>query len=353
MERMRFKRTITSVAAIVLAAGMALPGVTAANPPVFAASSVPKYQHIFEIMMENQNYGEIIGNSNAPQINALAQRFGLATNYFGVTHPSEPNYVANIGGSYFGIQDDNQYYCTPALADTDPTCSGTTVDHTINAPNLADQLTAAGLTWKGYFQSLPPFDIFNPTNSGPFAYKWPTSSHALYASKHNPFVNFVGTRSALQNMVDVTQLATDVLSGTVANFSFIVPDQCHDMHGTGSCEDNTGLIQAGDAYVGFLVNEIMSSATWQNDTGNDAIVITWDEDDYSDAGQPGTGCCNADPGGGRVVTIVITNHGAGGIKDNTPYNHYSLLRTFQDAFGLGCLQNTCDTANVKSMTGLF
>src|SRR4051794_2393570 len=74
-----------------------------------SGSAVPRYQHIVEIMMENTSYDSIVGNSLAPNINALANRYRLATNYFGVTHPSEPNYVANIGGSYFGIQDDNQF----------------------------------------------------------------------------------------------------------------------------------------------------------------------------------------------------------------------------------------------------
>ena len=76
----------------------------------------------------------------------------------------------------------------------------------------------------------------------------------------------------------------------------------------------------------------MSSPTWHE--GNNAIVVTWDEDDYSDAGQPGTGCCSANPGGGHVVTIVIPNHGTRHVTDNTAYNHYSLLRTIEDAFGL-------------------
>lgn len=335
-----------------LAAGMVLPGVTAANHPAFAAASVPKYNHIFMIMMENTSYDEIIGNSNAPQLNALAQRFGLATDYYGVTHPSNPNYVAGIGGSYFGLQDDNNWYCTPALAKTDPTCKGTTVNHTINAPDLGDQLTAAGLTWKVYLQSMPPFSASKPTSSGPYAFRWPDNNNALYAAKHNPFLNFTGTQGAVQNMVNAKQLATDVLSGTVANFNYIVPDLCHDMHGSGPCENETLLIQQGDAYVGSTVNTIMSSALWQNDTGNDAIVVTWDEDDFSDEGQPGTGCCGATVGGGRVPTIVITNHGPRGVQDNTPYNHYSLLLTIEDAFGLGCLQHSCDAA-VTPMTGLF
>jgi hypothetical protein len=97
---------------------------------------------------------------------------------------------------------------------------------------------------------------------------------------------------------------------------------------------------------------IMASPVWER--GTNAIVITWDEDDYSDIGQPGTGCCGADPGGGHVVTIVITNQGAHekAITDNTPYNHYSLLRTLEAAFGLPCLAHACDSV-VPAMTPLF
>ena len=320
-------------------------------------SAIPHYQHIVEIMMENTSYSTIIGNPNAPRINALANTYGLATNYYGVTHPSEPNYVANIGGSNFGIQDDNQFYCTPSLAATDPNCAGTTVDHTVTAPNLADQLTAAGMTWKGYFQNLPPIPPAGliktgPNANGPYSFKWPSNTVALYASKHNPFLNFTGTQDALANMVPDTQLATDLPTGDLPNFSLVVPDQCHDMHGTGGCSDTSGLISAGDTYVGNTVREIMASKTWR--LGRNAIVITWDEDDFSDEGQPGTGCCGFDPGGGHVVTIVITNKGKHPITDNTPYNHYSLLRSYEDAFGLSCLANACDAATgVKPMTPLF
>src|SRR5712691_778559 len=146
---MRPKRIAAGAMLVAGVAWMATPGVSSASN---ANSAIPHYQHIVESMMENTSYATIIGNPNAPQINALADTYGLATNYYGVTHPSEPNYMANIGGSYFGVQDDNQFYCTPALASTDPNCGGTTVDHTVSALTLADQLTAAGKTWTGYFQ---------------------------------------------------------------------------------------------------------------------------------------------------------------------------------------------------------
>ncbi len=316
-------------------------------------SQIPRYDHIVEIMMENQSYTDIIGNSLAPNINNLANKYGLATEYFGVTHPSEPNYVASIGGDYFGIQDDNPFYCTPAS--TDPNCSGTTVDHTVSAPNLATQLTDAGKTWKGYFQNLPYVDpghvvSSGPTANGPYTFKWPSNSNALYASKHNPFINFTATQGDLSSMVPDNQLAVDLATGSLPNYSLVVPDQCHDMHGTGGCSSTNGLIAAGDRYVGTTVQEIMASPTWRH--GNNAIVVTWDEDDFSDSGKTGTGCCGFDPGGGHVATVVITNHSDGHVADSTPANHYSLLKTMEQAFGLPCIAHACD-ASVQPLDKLF
>jgi len=354
---MRLNRIAVGAMALAGAAWMLAPIASSAAAEHTGHSAVPGYRHIVEIMMENSSYSTIIGNTLAPNINTLAGKYGLATSYYGVTHPSEPNYMANIAGSYFGVQDDNQFYCTPALASTDPYCGGTTVNHTVSALTLADQLTAADKTWKGYFQSLPPVPstgliTSGPNANGPYTFKYPSNSNALYASKHNPFVNFTGTQGALSNMVPDTQMATDLAHGKLPNFSLVVPDQCHDMHGTGSCPDTNGLISAGDTYVGNVVNEIMASKMWRE--GRNAIVVTWDEDDFSDAGQPGTGCCGSTVGGGHVATIVITNKTEHPIQDSTPYNHYSLLLSFEDAFRLPCLAGACDAVHgVKPMTPLF
>jgi hypothetical protein len=351
---MRFKHLAVGAIALAGVAWMAVPGVSSAAS---SNAAIPHYQHIVEIMMENTSYGSIIGNTTyAPQINALASEYGLATNYYGVTHPSEPNYMANIAGSFFGVQDDNQFYCTPAMATTDSNCAGTTVDHTVSAPSLADQLSARGESWKGYFQSLPPTPApgtlisSGPNANGPYTFKYPSNSNALYASKHNPFLNFTGTQGALANMVPDTQLTTDLASSSLPDFSLIVPDQCHDMHGTGSCTSTNSLIAAGDSYVATTVSKITASKVWQQ--GRNAIVITWDEDDFSDSGQPGTGCCGAEPGGGHVATIVISNHGHYPVADNTAYNHYSLLSSMEAALGVGCLEHACDAA-VPQMTPLF
>lgn len=327
---MRLKAGIGVALAVVLAASVVVVGIASAHGTSAASAQdsagVPTYQHIFYVMMENHSYDEVIGNANAPEINKLAQEYGLATDYFGVTHPSEPNYVAAIGGSFYGIQDDAPY-----------------TTHTINGPSLASQLEAKGLSWKSYQQSLP-YAGFTGT-------AFPSSSIALYAAKHNPFLNFASVQtspSELAKIVPDTQLFVDLITGHAPNFSFIVPDQCHDMHGTSACSDDTQNTQVADQYVSGVVSAIQHASVWGQ--GNNAIVITWDEDDFSPTN---SGCCDANPGGGHVATIVITNHGARHIQDNTPFNHYSLLQTIQEAFRLGCLQNTCDTTNVTPMTKLF
>jgi len=357
-ERNHVKATRIALSALAVAAiaGAASPGISSAGVGAAKPKMIKPYDHIIEIMMENTSYGTIIGNSNAPFLNSLATKYGLATNYYGVTHPSEPNYVAAVGGDYFGIQDDNQFYCTVALAATDPNCAGTTVNHTITSPSLADQLTAAGKSWKGYFQSLPPTPpagqlvMTGPTANGPYTFKWPSSSVALYASKHNPFVNFTGTQADTANMVPDNQLAADAATGSLPTYGLVVPDQCHDMHGTGTCSDPTQLIQLGDTYVSQTVSTIMASKQWKK--GHNAIVVTWDEDDFSDSGAPGTGCCGSNVGGGHVATIVVDNKGKTPITDATAYNHYSLLGTMEAAFGLPPLAHAGDSV-VPQMVPLF
>ena len=181
----------------------------------------------------------------------------------------------------------------------------------------------------------------------------------LYASKHNGITNFVSVQSSnteFAKMGPLTQLNDDLTNGNVPNFGYIIPDQCNDMHGAPSfCIDggNPGdpqdqqLVTFGDNFVGSVVQQITGAAFWSK--GNNAIVITFDQGADGDTG----GCCDANPGTGLVATIVITNHGPRGLQDPTPYNHYSLLQTFQRAFGLGCLEFTCDTTNVTPMAPLF
>jgi hypothetical protein len=101
----------------------------------------------------------------------------------------------------------------------------------------------------------------------------------------------------------------------------------------------------GDAYLGQLASEITHASFWAK--GNNAIAITYDNGDNS------AGCCDANPGGGQIATIVVTSHGPRGLKDNSPANHYSLLSSIEHVLGLGCLQFTCDAKHVQPLTPMF
>jgi phospholipase C len=326
-------------AAVAIAGTGVMQGQAAKAAPA-APTTVPHYDHIFLIIDENHGFSQIIGNPAAPNLNRLASSFGLATSFFSVADPSEPNYVAMLGGNFFGIADDNAYYV-----------------NAVNKPSLMSQLSAAGLSWKGYLQSMP--------YTGYRGICYPVKCNGvpdldpLYASKHNGITNFVSIQTSdteFAKMGPLTQLNNDLAKGNVPNFGYIVPDQCNDMHGAPSfCIDggtpgdsqDQQLVTFGDNFVGTVVQQITSAAFWSK--GNNAIIITFDEGADGDTG----GCCDANPGTGRVATIVITSHGPRGLQDPTPYNHYSLLQTFQRAFGLGCLEFTCDTANVTPMAPLF
>ena len=251
---MRLKRLVLTLMAVTAVAFAIVPGAVSAHPRHQrnqrdsrhgGTASVPRYRHIVEIMMENTNYGTIIGNPSAPNINALANKYGLATNYFGVTHPSEPNYVANLGGTFFGIQDDNQFYCTPALATTDPMCAGTTVNHTVNAQPRRP-VDRHGKSWKGYFQNLPVRRPGVVISSAPTR----TARTVQMAEQHRrPLrveaqpVHQLRRHPAPCPRWSPTTSWASTCSPTTSNYSLVVPDQCNDMHGTGGCSDTDALIK--------------------------------------------------------------------------------------------------------------
>jgi hypothetical protein len=336
-----------------------------------ADSPMPRYAHIFVIVAENKGYEQIIGPATrAPNIHRLAQQYGLATEFYAEAHPSEPNYIAMLGGDTFDIHDDDAFYCKPGLRDT--YCPGANkadyVDHTVTARSLVDQLQDKGLSWKGYMESLP--------EPGSLVARWPNADHPvagqpneLYAAKHNGFMSFERVQKdpqRAQKIVDFKQLEQDLAAGTMPNYAHIVPNQCNDMHGRGGpnapqdCTNLDGLIARGDQVIADLVQKIMMSSVWKA-AGNTAIVITFDENDKDERHSPHQGCCGYDPnskanfGGGRIPTVVITNHGARKIVDSTPYNHYSLLRTTEAAFGIDeYLGHAADQSRgVVTMSALF
>jgi phospholipase C len=321
--------------AIALAGLGTLAAMIAGSGSVSAESSrtdLKNYQHVFVIMMENTGYKLLIGNTNAPWINSAAAKYGLATSYFGVTHPSQPNYIAATAGIQ-GADSDN--------------------DETLAVPNIVDQLESHGKTWTAYMQSLSLCTTKLDHACG----------DQLYERKHNPFVTFADVQTSparMANIVDFSQLSTDLASGNVADYVWISPDQCNDMHGrstAGACNfgNEAGLIATGDAFLSSTVGAIMSSSAW---TGNSAIFVMWDESEFTNSGFGGfgddSGCCDsvAGQGGGHVASIVISHSNHSAVQSGVSYNHYSLLRTIQDGWQLGCLGFTCDTANVPAMSDL-
>ena len=320
--------------------------------PRAEAQTVPRYAHIYVIIEENHTFDEIIGKKLAPNFNKLADQYGLATNFFAERHPSQPNYIAILGGDTFGIQDDDAYYCkrSPRWS---PECDGSTAldyaDHTIAGRSLVDQLNENGLSWKGYFEDIPSpgaKHVFwpNSTEPNPHAPNW------LYASKHNGFMSFKSVQDdpkRAERIVGFDALYKDAAAGILPNYAHIVPNQCNDMHGLrgdkvpDDCDSDNdpGRIKRADGELGKIVAAVMSGPQWKA-ADNSAIVITFDENDNQRLDSHGAGCCGSvagdpnNPGGGWIPTIVITNHGPRGLKDRTPYNHYSLLRTTEDAFGI-------------------
>ena len=272
----------------------------APTPAPPAPAGVPAFSHVFVIVMENHEYGSIIGSGAAPYINSLASNYALATNYYGASHPSLPNYLALTAGSTFGIQSD----CT--------TCY-------VNATNIADQLEGSGRSWKAYMEDMP-----SPCYLG--------ASSGNYAMKHNPFLYFDDIRNnpgrCAAHVVPFTQFSGDINSGTVPNFVWITPNLCNDMH---DCSVSTG-----DAWLRAVVPTITGSAAFR---GGGLLLITWDE------GASSAGCCG-DSWGGRVATLVISPRSIPGYRSGVAENHYGLLRTMEDAFRLSHLNAAGWAANV-------
>lgn len=386
--------------------GMPLAAGTAAGAATrLGLEGVPAYDVIVVIEMENRQYGQIIGAEPAtsPHMTALSRRYNSATQYYGITHVSQPNYISLMGGDQHGLNDDDPWYCEadgsvlpqqklivagqPDTADTSAPCHGYAhnptryLAHHFNAPSLFQQMNADGLSWSMFNQSMPmdsktgkpqpEIPVFPTRKQNPDFF-------ALYVSKHNPSLSFDDVREApdfLSHNRTETDFLREAASGTLPRFSYVIPDLCHDDHGPGGAlttapqcrSDNAGppaLLTTGDDYVEKIVDAVRASPLWRSPE-KVAVVVTFDEDDYGSAGIQG--CCGYHPalpgqsrvgpinqGGGRIPTIVITNHGVTGIQDATPYNHYSLLRTIEDSFGIAThLGHAADNVAMQPADGAF
>jgi phosphatidylinositol-3-phosphatase len=282
------------------------------------ASAAPK--HLFLVMMENHSTEDIFGNTaDAPFINQLLKQAGVsyATQYFGVTHPSLPNYLALVSGSTQAIFDDckagGDVTCKPeefVPGSDDPATAGRLLTdeqaaaaagqpHLFAGATIIDEIEKAGHSWKAYMEAMPASDKL--VEYAPLGADGKVIAK-LYAQKNNPFVYFEGVRGDAERMAKIVpyeeEFAKDLAGNTVPDFVWISPHQCHDMHGVspqnaaavqmpdcGFPESGLdhGAIKLGDAYLADLVPKITGSAAWKE--GAD-LVIVWDEDDY--AGFAGT-----------------------------------------------------------------
>ncbi|MGB8407606.1 MAG: alkaline phosphatase family protein [Mycobacterium sp.] len=312
--------------------GAALPAPAPPTPPV---STVGSLDHVFMVYMENKGYGDIVGSPNAPYINSLANTYGVETDYYALTHPSDPNYYPILGGSDFGIN----YNCAA---------------NCINAPNLADSIEAAGKTWAGYAQGM--------SAAGPYV------ATSDYAPDELPFLAYQDIYNnqarATAHILPLTQMANDLQSAsTTPNFAWFAANEANNMEGpvdgvSGVLKYLGGLltnhqynVKAGDNFIQSTVSTIMDSPVWQDPTQKSAIFLTFDED--TDNLSLGFG-----NGGNHVVTIVIPSPGAvaGGMRsghftDDSYANHYSLARTIEDALGLPTL--TDNDTYAQPMNGFW
>jgi hypothetical protein len=242
------------------------------------------------IVLENREYGEIIGSAEAPFLSRLARGGVLATRFYGVAHPSLPNYLALIGGSTFGIEEN----CTDCSARGD---------------NLAAQLSRAGLSWRAYMEDMPEAC-------------YDGSEHDGYAKRHDPFMYFPSISSVpgrCENVVPATQLDEDLHDDSLPAFSWVSPDLCNDAH---DCS-----LGVADRWLSGLVPRITHRL------GQDGIlIVTFDE------GTSDLGCCGGSRGG-RIMTLLTGPGALRGVRLDRPFDHYSLLATIEDRFGLPRLRN--------------
>lgn len=310
------------------------------------------------------NYLEMTGGSN----------FGITDDdpLNWVSGPCKSNQYSNdCSSAVDSIVSSGEDVATPATAPSGGcngqiSFTGTPVNHncalrnyasiTYSPKTIAHQLVAAGLSWKDYQESLPTtgprvdgvyYSDGNFSNLTPrsfFTSNSPTPVVSqLYVTDHNPFVFFSDIQEGYDPLLSEAQvqdwngvggLYQDLATGNVPNLSFIVPNKCHDIHTVGgqsnTCSDQQPDIQLSDAVIKQVVLAIKASSAWQK--GNNAIVIVFDENDYSN---------NLN----RVPFIVDKNYGTAGTVDTTSHDHFDLLRTLEAGFGLPCLNHSCDSTS--------
>jgi acid phosphatase len=268
-----------------------------------AATSAPA--HLVLVIEENHEYGQVIGSRQAPFLNRLAASGTLLTDYYAVSHPSLPNYLALIGGDTFGVHSD----CTR--------CE-------LRVTSLVDQLEPAGISWKAYYQDLPAPGA-DVTHAG------------AYTINVDPFLHFDDVRASPARRHDVVPLGrfeADLAANRLPRFAVVAPDLRHDMH--------SGSVAAADRFLHSLYGQLTASRAWPETR----LIVTFDEG----ASRHGI---DGGPGGGQVATIVVGAGVAAGVRDGTPYDHYSLLRSIERLYGLPAIRHAAGptVATIPTVVG--
>jgi phospholipase C len=313
---------------------------------------VPPIHHVFVIVLENRNYDATFapGTAGPYLADTLVRQGALLTQYFGIGHASLDNYVAMISGiaPNPGTQGDchvfTEFAETGTSADGQPI--GTGCVYPAHVRTIGNQLTAQGLTWRGYFEDMGN----NPEreaaacahtvigNPEPTKQRDP-AHHDWYATKHNPFAYFHAiiddSASCRRQVVPLSALEADLKSGT-PNLVFIVPNLCHDGHDP-DCGSEPGGLTGIDQMLAHLVPAITHSEAFKDGL----LIIIFDESGNDDAAccdeQPGPNTRTpggGGPGGGRTGAVLLSPFIAPGTVSNTPYNHYSMLKSVEEIFHL-------------------
>ena len=320
---------------------------TAPTTPTTVASTVRPIGHVFVINLENEDYDTTWGAASAAHyLNGTLVPMGkLLTQYFGIGHASLDNYIAEISGQAPNPETQADCITYTEFASTGTGSYGQALGkgcvYPATTKTIGDQLTAAGKTWRAYQEDMGTPCRHPDIGKGDTTFA--PKAGDMYATRHDPFVYFhsiVDSPDCARNVVDYKELATDLQSvATTPNLSFITPNVCHDGHDEPCVDGQPGGLVSADRFLTAEVPKILASPAYKADG---MLVITVDEAELSSS----EACChtpvspNAEkpglggPGGGRIGTLVISAHVKANTTDATPYNHYSLLCSLEDVFGL-------------------
>lgn len=343
-----------AAASVLSAAAFVAPCTDSSQSVVNAVVAMPPIKHVFVIVLENQGFDTTFAPTTRATYLAdtLVKQGALLRQYYGIGHFSLDNYIAMISG--MGATAQTQIDC-PIFVDFVQT--GTTSDgqpigagcvYPASVKTIANQLDARTYTWRGYMEDMGADETResstcgHPTVGRPDSTEWAMPADQ-YATKHNPFMYFhsvIDSPSCKRRVVALPALTKDLESASsTPNFSFITPSLCHDGHDRPCVNGEPGGLESANLFLKHWVPIITESQAFRDDG---LLIITFDEalsiDRSSCCGQvPGPNARVAQDGmfgGGRIGAVLISRFIKPGTVSEVPYNHYSLLKSIEDIFGV-------------------